>query len=79
MNNLQNRESGDTVKVKVKAWWTSKTLWFNVITLALQLVNVLTTSTIFADKVQVLEVLTLIQTVGNILLRFTTTQPLSLK
>lgn len=62
-----------------KVWWTSKTLWFNVITLLLDIVVALQGSVVLQDKANVIMILSLVQTTGNVILRFISTQPLTLK
>lgn len=63
-----------TKKVEGKPFWKSKTLWFNLITIALGVVQVVTE--VYPLPV---EVLGLVNGVGNVLLRVVTSEPVSLR
>lgn len=72
MNN--NLKAGETTTVVVKKWYTSKTLWFNVVTFLLEIINLATKSPLFVNYTTYLTVANL---VGNAVLRFLTGQPVS--
>jgi hypothetical protein len=59
--------------MNAKKWIKSKTLWFNIITGTLAIVNEL------QGKVIPTDVSLIVITLGNLILRFLTTAPLKLK
>lgn len=60
-----------------KSLLSSKTFWFNVIMITLDIVSVLMKSPLFEDKSSILQVFALIQTIGNIVLRYVTSTPIT--
>lgn len=54
-----------------KNWWKSKTLWFNFVVLVIGVVEVVTQVYVIPP-----DVLVLVDGVGNVLLRFLTTDPI---
>lgn len=60
-----------------KSLLSSKTVWFNLIMIVLDIVSVLMQSPFFADKSSLLQVFALIQTIGNIILRYVTSTPIT--
>ena len=56
-----------------KPWYTSKTLWFNIVTLALGIVQLVSDVYIIPE-----DYLALILGVGNLVLRFLTSKPLTM-
>lgn len=63
-----------TVTTTSKKWWQSKTLWFNIIGLVLALAGEL--SKAFPSG-QVAQISAFVLTIGNIILRLITTQPIT--
>ncbi len=61
-------------KAKGKKWFLSKTLWFNLLTIALGVVDVVSGVYVINP-----EYIALINGVGNVLLRIVTTEPVKLK
>jgi hypothetical protein len=60
-----------------KKWYESKTIWFNIVMLVLQIVGQIMNSPLLADHMQVLEILSTVQTLGNIVIRFLTDSPVA--
>lgn len=58
----------------MKAWWQSKTIWFNAIALVIAVADALQGFLYLADFH---EIFASVVTVGNIILRFVTTQGIS--
>jgi hypothetical protein len=54
-----------------KKWWTSKTLWFNVVDALLAAADKLSGANILPNEAH-----TVINVVGNIILRFLTVKPI---
>lgn len=61
-------------KTKGKKWFLSKTLWFNIITIALGVVDVVSGVYVINP-----EYIALVNGVGNVLLRMVTSEPVKLK
>ena len=55
----------------------SKTFWFNIITIVVDIAVALQTSVALADKATTIMILSIIQTAGNVLLRYLTDQPIT--
>ena len=79
MQNYLKKDTGDTVKVEVKAWYTSKTLWFNLVSFVLSIIVLAQSSPLFMDKPEVLGVLATINVIGNTILRFISNDPLTFR
>lgn len=65
--------------METKTIWQSKTFWFNIVSLILAIAAVVQTNPLFTDKQTVLEVLGIVTTVGNVILRFITNTGVTLK
>lgn len=62
---------------KTKAWYLSKTLWFNIIAAVVAIVGELANAGIFTDE-RAAAIFSIILIVGNTALRLITTQPVTL-
>lgn len=60
-----------------KPLYQSKTFWFNIIMMLLDIVATLQTSPLFADKVTLITIFGLVHTMGNIVLRYVTDTPIN--
>lgn len=61
---------------ETKPWYTSKTLWFNVIMTILDVLAVLQGSALLENQPEVLAGLSALHGAGNVALRFVTTKPI---
>jgi len=59
-----------------KPWWRSRTIWFNIATLAVAGAGVLLDPSLALDR-NVVTIATIVVTVGNAALRLTTNQPIA--
>ena len=62
-----------------KKSWQSKTVWLNAVTLAVGVATYLTTNDIVRQHPVAIAVLIVLQSVGNLVLRFATSKPVTLK
>jgi len=61
----------------MKSWVGSKTIWFNVLALLATIVGEVTK--VFSLDENTLKIIALVFALGNIILRFNTTEPISTK
>lgn len=62
-----------------KKSWQSKTVWLNAVTLAVAVAGFLTTNDLIKQHPVAVATLVVLQSVGNLILRFATTKGLTLK
>ena len=60
-----------------KAWWGSKTIWFNILTLVVAVLMAVSESPILAEYPQATEVLLMVVGVINLILRSVTSRALT--
>lgn len=69
----------DTAEVEHKAWYKSKTVWVNALTLAGGACAYLVDAQIIKDNPSIGDALVIALAVANLLLRFMSAQPVTMK
>ncbi len=62
-----------------KKSWQSKTVWLNAVTLAVAVAGFLSGHELVQQNPYAIAILVMLQSAGNLILRFSTTKPVTLK